>query len=1140
MTVLDHLPPTYDPRGVEPQIRKFWEDGRFFHAEPADDGRPAYTIVIPPPNVTGALHGGHALNNTLQDILIRWHRMSGYNTLWMPGTDHAGIATQAVVERTIFEKEKKNRHDLGREELVKRIWEWKEAYGNRIIEQLKLMGCSCDWERTRFTLDDVCARAVRHTFFRLFKDGLIVRGKRLVNWDTQLQTAVADDEVYHEALKGHFYHFKYPVKNPKPGEPQFVHIATTRPETMLGDTAVAVHPEPDKALDKAEADLKRQLAEAPEKERSAIQAQLDDIAERRRTTLPTLLKLRDMARDGRKLILPLVDREIPLICDVWAKPELGSGCVKITPAHDANDYEVGQRAKLPMVNVLTPDGKVARIVEPDGSVNPNSSKYEGLKFAADGRKKVVADLEALGLVEKIEDRQIDVGHSDRSKTPIEPFLSDQWFVRMGDLEEKEAAQIQSEFMKQYVSSAKNSHVSDKEPRASARAADGSQETAPAPKYPGLAQLAMDMVCEKPHASAEERKACGKVHFFPERYAKTYLDWLGEKRDWCISRQLWWGHRIPVYFVDYDADAEPAWPDHLRDFLSSVGICGNEIEFSRDSSSGQLVACTREESADAALDYLATFAVAGHPDNPSNDPAVRQRRKAIEKAWTWLGSSPQMFEKLGQSLRSCTRDPDVLDTWFSSALWPHSTLGWPEGTAELKTYYPGSVLSTAREIITLWVARMVLTGMYNIGRVPFHDVYIHAVIQDGQGRPFKKTLGNGFDPVDIIEVYGADALRYTMASITTETQDIRMPMKKVKLDDGRELQSSEKFELGRNFCNKVWNAARFAFMNLVDEDETNAGASSTKEPRSSGRHGDSPVATRAALRKLELSALPIEDRWILSRANRASREVQNALADFQFSRAVTLARDFFWDSLCDWYLEMVKSRIREDRHAAEARQVLAFALDQSLRLLHPFIPYITERLWAQLNEMVPQRGLPGLAEPDCGEPLIVSQYPPLDGWKGLDDPAADAVFDDLQTVTRAVRDIRQTRNVAPKQTVDVVIKAPADRVASLRREADVVRHLANVGSLTVDADPAKPRNAATLVIGDLQIYVADVIDAAAERTRLEKELASLDKQIAGLAAKLNNADFIGRAPADVVQREQQRLAELQGKRETVTQAMKELS
>ncbi|MFQ5429878.1 MAG: class I tRNA ligase family protein, partial [Phycisphaerae bacterium] len=424
---------SYDPASVEAQVFRFWEEGGYFHAEP-DRRTERFCMVIPPPNVTGALHLGHALNNTLQDILIRRERMAGKNTLWLVGTDHAGIATQATVEKTIRKDEGKSRHDLGRDELVRRIWAWKEKYGGRIVEQLKLMGCSCDYERERFTLDEGCAKAVRHTFFKLFRDGLIYRGKRLVNWDTQLQTAVADDEVYHETVKGHFYHFKYPVIDPQPGEPECVHIATTRPETMLGDTAVAVHPDPASALDKVEKALKTKLAEASEKDRPQFQAALDDLAERRRTLLPTLLMLRDMAKAGRRIRLPLVDREIPLICDHWAKPELGSGCVKITPAHDPNDYEVGRRHGLPMVNVLTEDGKVAEIIEPDGATNPHSAKYAGLKFATAGRAKVVEDMQAAGLVEQIEDRMIEIGHSDRSKAPIEPFLSDQWFLKMGDLD----------------------------------------------------------------------------------------------------------------------------------------------------------------------------------------------------------------------------------------------------------------------------------------------------------------------------------------------------------------------------------------------------------------------------------------------------------------------------------------------------------------------------------------------------------------------------------------------------------------------------------------------------------------------------------------------------------------------------------
>ena len=972
MTVLDHLPTTYEPTQVEPEIAAFWDQGNYFHADTATGGRGVYTIVIPPPNVTGALHGGHALNNTLQDVLIRWHRMRGFNTLWMPGTDHAGIATQAVVERTVFETEHKTRHDIGREEMVRRIWEWKETYGNRILNQLKRMGCSCDWARTRFTLDEVCARAVRHTFFRLFRDGLIVRGKRLVNWDTQLQTAVADDEVYHETVRGHLWHIRYPLKQPlviqrdgREVQISFLVVATTRPETMLGDTAVAVHPEDERWQ-------------------------------------PLI---------GKTVILPLLNREIPVIADpILVDREFGSGCVKVTPAHDPNDYACGQRNDLKMVNILNPDG----------TINENGGPYAGMD-RYEARKRVVTDLEDEGLIEQIEDHESDVGHSDRSKSPIEPYLSDQWFIQMADLDRQDASRI-----------------------------EGLHDA------PGLAQLAMDMVCQQSHASAEQRQACGKVHFFPPRYAKTYLDWLSEKRDWCISRQLWWGHRIPIWYCDTCTEAD----------LKKAFAGREDVIWRRDETNNRWLLCADQVD-------LSENDVPGH--------------KLIQ-------------------------DPDVLDTWFSSALWPHSTLGWPENTPELRTYYPTSVLSTAREIITLWVARMVLTGMYNLGKAPFHDVYIHAVIQDAEGRPFKKTLGNGFDPVDIIDVYGADALRYTMASITTETQDIRMPIKTVQLDDGRQLATSERFEVGRNFCNKVWNAARFAFMTLE--------------------------GTQSAA--VEPARLPIEDRWILAQVHRAAVEVQDALAHFQFARAINTARDFFWDALCDWYLELVKSRVREDRQAAEARQVLTFALDQSLRLLHPFIPYLTERLWRQLNEIAPRRGLAGIAELDMGPALIVATYPPTEGWPALNEPAAEAVFEDLQRATRGIREIRQARNVPPKNRVDVTIKVSADRVESMQHEADVIRHLAGVGALTVDADPPRPSNAATLVVGDMQIYVADVIDPAAERDRLDKELAGLDKQIGSVTTKLSNENFTARAPAEVVQRERDRLTELKDKRQTVVQAMEELA
>ncbi|HOB74477.1 MAG TPA: valine--tRNA ligase [Phycisphaerae bacterium] len=1017
MSSLDQLASVYEPRAVEPEIYDFWTKGGYFHADPADPRTP-YVIVIPPPNVTGALHGGHALNNTLQDILIRWHRMRGFNTLWMPGTDHAGIATQAVVERTIFEKEKKTRHDLGREELVRRIWDWKEAYGNRIIEQLKLMGCSCDWERTRFTLDDICARAVRHTFFRMFKDGLIVRGKRLVNWDTHLQTAVADDEVYHEKVKGNLWHIRYPLKDKGPGtkdqgQVEYLIVATTRPETMLGDTAVAVHP--------------------------------DD---------PRYKHL-----IGRTVILPLVNREIPIIADpILVSMEFGTGVVKVTPAHDPNDYQCGLRHNLPMINILTPDGKI----------NENGGPFAGMdRYAA--RKRVVAELEAQGLLEKVEPHESEVGHSDRSKTPIEPYLSDQWFVRMGDLPAEEAEKVEG--------------------------LRGSS---------GLAQLAIDAICTQQHASVEERKACGKVHFFPERYANTYRDWLAEKRDWCISRQLWWGHRIPVWSRTFELTEENWTGEFLRVGMDSL-LEGN---WSRDGVD-LAIRIVREGTNDVITDPRKTFF-----------PVTRETEGTYRFYVCLREDNPEIEGLLHKA--GFVQDPDVLDTWFSSALWPHSTLGWPEDTAEMRRYYPGDVLSTAREIITLWVARMVLTGLYNVGKVPFHDVYIHAVIQDAQGRPFKKTLGNGFDPVDIIEMYGADALRFTMASVATETQDIRMPMKKVKLNGGRELQTSERFELGRNFCNKIWNAARFAFMNLE-------GQASDAQP------ADSATAPSA----VDRAALPIEDRWMLSRVSRAAVEVQDALAKFSFSRAATLARDFFWDSLCDWYLELVKSRIKENRQAAEARMVLAFALDQSLRLLHPFVPFITERLWKQLNQAAPRRGIPGLIELDTGKPLIVSAYPPVEGWPALNDPAVDAVFDDLQTATRAVREIRSTQNVPPKNPVNVIIKVPADRVESLRREAHVIKRMAHVGELTIDPQATRPKNAATLVFGDMQIFVLDVIDSAAERKRLESELANIDKQVTAINGKLSNEGFVSRAPANIVQAERDKLANLQARREVVLKTLAEL-
>ncbi|HBE69993.1 MAG TPA: valine--tRNA ligase, partial [Planctomycetaceae bacterium] len=752
----DQIPNRFDFQSVCQDMYAAWEADGCFEAKPNPEKKP-FTVVIPPPNVTGALHLGHALNNTLQDIRVRWHRMRGYETLWMPGTDHAGIATQAVVERRLKENEGLTRHDLGREKLVERIWNWKEEYEARILSQLRSMGCSCDWERTRFTLDDTCAKAVRTTFFDLFEKGLVFRGKRLVNWDTFLQTAVSDDEVFHAVVKGHFWHFKYPVIDPAGGEPEFVTIATTRPETMLGDTAVAVHPEPAAAFDKLEKDLTEKLAAAPTKEKAAIEQQIASIKQRRTTHLPQLEQLADMAARGVQLMLPLVDRPIPLVADTWAKPDMGSGCVKITPAHDPNDYEVGIRCDLPMINILNPDGML----------NAEAGRYAGLSLKK-ARAKVIDDLDELGLLVETEDREIDLAHSDRSKTPIEPYLADQWFVKMDQ----------------------------------------------------LAQNAMDAVTD------------GRVKILPERFAKGYLDWLGEKRDWPVGRQLWWGHQIPIWSRSFDTSEEAQaeltrLKSQMAEFEAAISIQVQEPS--------TVHVCVRD----------------------SAETAERQ------------------LESFGY-----TRQDDVLDTWFSSALWPHSTLGWPEQTPELEYFYPTSTLITSRDIITLWVARMVLMGLNNVGEVPFREVYIHPKILDGYGETMSKSKGNGVDPLDVIDRFGADSLRFGLAWLATETQDVRMPVQFVcphcdatinqtkqnrdkptvpcatcnqvfstqwakEPEDKahpRGAVTSERFEAARNFCNKLWNAARFVMINLEGFEPT----------------------------ELDFGNLPLEDRWILSRLSTTIR------------------------------------------------------------------------------------------------------------------------------------------------------------------------------------------------------------------------------------------------------------------------------
>lgn len=894
----------YNSKEVEARWHQNWAQKNSF--KPSGKGE-SFSVVIPPPNVTGALHLGHALNNSIQDILVRYRRKTGRDTLWIPGTDHAGIATQAVVEKRLFEDERKTRHDIGRDALIERIWKWKDEYEARITTQLKSLGVSCDWSRQRFTLDPICAKAVRHAFFNLFKKGLIYRGKRLVNWDTKLQTAVADDEIYRENVKGHFWTFKYPLADGS----GFIPVATTRPETILGDTAVAVHP-------------------SDERYAHFI---------------------------GKTLKVPFVDREIPIIADaILVDKEFGTGSVKVTPAHDPNDYATGLRHKLPMINILNPDG----------TLNENAGKFQGLKGMA-AREAVVKGLEELELLIKVEDHEMEVGHSDRSKTIIEPYLSDQWFVKMDVLAENALNAVKS----------------------------------------------------------------GEIKIIPERYANKYLDWLGEKRDWCISRQLWWGHRIPIWHTDASEDE-----------LKAAFADRNDIYFYKAENGGYLV-CSQEED-------LQENAVPG---------------------------------------RVLKQEEDVLDTWFSSGLWPHSTMGWPEETDTLKKYYPTSVLVTSRDIITLWVARMVLFSQENMGTVPFKTVYIHPKILDGKGQTMSKSKGNGVDPMDIEEKYGTDALRFVMASLCTDNQDVRLPVKKEVQPDGREINTSEKFEIGRNFSNKLWNACRFLYPQLEQ-----AGALSQELP-------------------MDKNLFTLEDKWILSRLQTTIKDATRMLEEYRFAELAGFLYRFVWDNVCSSYLEIKKAVINSETLTPEkknAMAILSYVLKNVLDLLHPVMPFITE----ELNSILFQ-----------GSEMVISRaWPKAD--ESLIDAKIEGAFDQAFAVVESVRGVRGRYNVSPAQKLVAVVSVDNEiSENSVNACKAIITELSGLETLTIAVKAPKPKFSASAVVpgGELYVPLEGILDPAAEITRLEKEIEKARSFAASIEKKLSNQKFVSGAPEAVVNAERVKLA-----------------
>jgi valyl-tRNA synthetase len=896
----------YTPAAVEPGIYALWEKAGAFRADPASAREP-YVIVIPPPNVTGSLHMGHAVNNALQDLLIRWKRMQGRETCWIPGTDHAGIATQNVVEKEL-KKEGKSRWDLGREAFLQRVWAWKEQYGNTILHQLRKLGCSCDWSRTRFTMDDGYSRAVRTAFKRLYDKGLIYRGKYIINWCPRCLTALSDIEVEHEKRKGSLWHLRYPLE----GAPGHIVVATTRPETMLGDTAVAVNPEDP----------------------------------------------RYKALLWKTVRLPLMDRSIPVAADPFVDPAFGTGAVKVTPAHDLNDYEAGLRLKLPVVVVIDEKGKM----------NENAGAFAGLdRFEC--RKKVVDALAGQGLLEKTEDYEVPVGTCYRCHTVIEPYLSEQWFVKMKPLAE-----------------------------------------------PAI-------------RAARE----GRLRFLPERWTKVYLDWLENTRDWCISRQIWWGHRIPVWTC------------------AKCGKAEAHVEPPRTCAS-----CHRL----AATDQTTRLIPKGGVRDPHTELA---------------------------------QDPDVLDTWFSSALWPFATLGWPDDTPDLKRFYPTQALVTGRDIIYLWVARMVMTGLEFLGKEPYADVFINPTIQNPEGKRMSKSLGTGIDPLGLIDEFGADATRFGLLWQVTDTQDLRF--------------REERIEEARHFANKLWNAARFVMMSAAGGGKAAAAGA--------------PAAD--------------EDRWILSRTQTVIDGVTRALDQYRFGEAAQTLYQFLWHEYCDWYIEMVKPRLAPDAPGrAAAVATLVRALDAALKLLHPFMPFVTEAVWQRLREA-------GLTAPQDGALLMQAAWPRAD--QSLMDVRLERDLDRLAIeTTRGIRDIRNKQNIPRvKRLPATVLVSNADDEKSLRRFEPMIQNLSGTSSLLIGMNLQRPPRSATHVSSSVTVHVPleGLIDIEKERKRIQCDLAKVTQQLAGVHAKLSRPDFAGKAPPEVVEKERARARELEEQKMKLEEALREL-